>query len=317
MAVQIFENIKETVIDHKNFKMYRFSDSTSTGRPVLVIPPHAGRHGNISQRIIDTCVSKNVPVYGYDLLPATQENKGVNIADLVRFICDMVTEIGEPVDLVCLCQGAWVGAIFAALHPGMVERYANFAGPINTLSGQKNNIEEYMVTKPFGQDLMDFHRNIVESHRGIQPGYMQWLAFSMVDPVMIYFDRWAKRFNLALAGDTEGLAKWTKNNDWYDFSVDLDGAWFLEALEHHFRDNLIFKGEMSIDGREVHLEDITAECFLYAGEDDNITSIKQVFDMATKLKDGQTTMTVFPGAGHTKVFVGKKELETFAGHFFE
>jgi poly(3-hydroxyalkanoate) synthetase len=216
------------------------------------------------------------------------------------------------VDLVCLCQGAWLGAIYTSKYPHRVARYANFAGPINTKTGAKpNKMEDYCNSMS-----LEYHKMVVALNNGIQPGLFQWYSFSMVSPAEVYFGRWCDLAWAIYDGNTKEYKKLRRNNEWYDHPIDLDGLWFLECLENHFKDNKLYLGSWIIGNEPVDLSKITCDVFLYGGEDDIITHPEQVFGLADVISSKNVKKTTFPKAGHTKVFVGTNELKQFVGDFF-
>jgi poly(3-hydroxyalkanoate) synthetase len=313
---QSFERNK-VIVDTPVYKLHTFHGDKASGAPVFVVGPHAGRHVNIVQRLCDTCVQQGRPVYAYELKSANEENKSTTIEDLVRILHTCVIHIGEPVELIGVCQGAWLGGLFIARFPMLATKYANFVGPINTKTGQKNSVEEYMK-KP---GVIKFHREKFEANGGIQLGSDQWFAFSMLDPWETYVGRFlTQQQNLffGLFNDkTEAIEKWEKNESWYDESHDL-GAWFMEAMEWHFGDNRIYNGAMpQILGEDVNLKNITCPVFLFGGGTDLITHWQQVLDMQKVVGSKEIYTHVFPDAGHTKAFVGTEELNHFVKVFFK
>jgi len=310
MEIQEFKN-SVVVLETPVYRLHKFSDGAGT--PVLVIPPHAGRHGNIAMPMINMCVKENKTVFAYELLSATQKTKNTSVDDLINAISDCQKHIGEKVDLIGLCQGGWVSAIYTALNQDKVNRFAAFATPINVKTDNDNAIENYMGSESF---FMSYHEWLVAMNGGIQPGYLQWLAFSMVRPEYVYVERWTQLYSMLWKNDNSGVAKWKKNNEWYDSPQDLAGVWFLQALKHLFYNNDLYEGRWVVCGKTVSLSDITCPCFLYAGEDDDITHPQQMFDMAKKVSTEGVKCTLFAKAGHTKVFVGTEELGQFRKDFF-
>ncbi len=290
------------------FILHQFN--IGSGVPIFVVPPHAGRHGNIAQNLIDKCVSTNRSTFAVELLSATQETKNTSISDLVAMLKICQEYIGPVLDIIGLCQGGWLSAIFAAKCPDVVRRLALHASPINTHTGEDNCIESYMET-PY---IIEYQKVVVAMNGGIQPGYLQWLAFSMVNPKAVYIDRWAEMQRLVWSGDKKGLVKWKKNNAWHDTPQDLAGAWFLDCLEHHFGNNDLYEGRWVVDGESVDLSKITCPVWLYAGDEDEVTHPKQLFDIENKI-NGPVIKTLFEGAGHTRIFTGPKELEIFKETF--
>jgi poly(3-hydroxyalkanoate) synthetase len=230
--MQKFERVTETIIKNDVYSLHYFAPDRAIkyGLPCFVVPPHAGRHGNIAQKMIDTCVKNCRPTYTVELHSATHTTRDTSIQDLVNMLYDCQSAIIDhnntyKVDLICLCQGAWLGAIYTARHQHRVDRYANFAGPINTKTGEDNIIEKYCSSMNIGA-----HEAVVLSHGGIQPGYLQWLSFSMVSSYETYVGRWISFATAIMKDDEEEIKKQKRNNDWYDCTMDLAGNWFLDCL---------------------------------------------------------------------------------------
>ena len=72
---------------------------------------------------------------------------------------------------------------------------------------------------------------------GVQPGLLQWLAFSMLDPYQTFFGRWHKLANeIMFNQDEEKCKQKVSNNLWLDDPKNL-GKWFEFTLEHFFIGN--------------------------------------------------------------------------------
>lgn len=295
----------EVVFENEVFRFHKFNEGE--GVPVFVVPPHAGRHGNVAQNLIDAFVKEGRIVYSYELLPCT---KDTSIEDLINILYRCCKYIDEPVNLIGLCQGAWLSAMFTSLHQDMVKTYTNSAGPINTKTGCDNIIEKYMEI-PF---VYDYHKMVVNFNGGIQPGILQWLAFSFVNPVFVYQKRWFDGLNTLCRNNEEEIKKWKKNNDWYDYPIDLSGNWFLNCLKNHFLYNRLYNGSWRVFGKEVNLKNITCPVYLYAGDKDDITHWRQVFDMGNVISSKEIYKILFEDAGHTKSFCGKEEVKTIVNN---
>jgi poly(3-hydroxyalkanoate) synthetase len=305
------------IVDTPTYAFHKFHDDNASGAPIFVVGPHAGRHVNIIQRLVDTCVAEGRPVYSYELKSANDENKSTTIEDLVQILYDCVTLIGEPVDLIGVCQGAWLGGLFAARFPDLVTKYANIVGPINTRTGQDNAIEKYMKHP----GIVEYHQKKFDANGGIQKGDDQWFAFSMLDPWETYLGRFfTQQQNLffgLFTDKSKAIEKWEHNNSWHDDQQDL-GAWFMEVMKWHFKDNRIYEGTFpKILGEDVNFKNITCPVFLFAGGTDNITSTRQVLDMANIVGSTEIHSVIFEKDGHTNAFNREKSLKIFRKMFFE
>ena len=281
-----------------------------TGKAVFVVPPHAGRHGNIAQRMIDSLAAEGLRVYWYELLPATPKTGKLSVLGLVQKLRKCIEMIGEEtVDIAGICQGGWLSAIYTSLYPESVSRLALLASPINTKTGEDNSIEEYCKTAS-----MSYHKLVVSLSGGIQPGFMQWLAFALANPTPVFYTRHYDRFRYIMNDDKKALAKLDRDDKWYDHYIDLHGTWFLEAMEHHFIGNKLYEGTWDLGGVVPNLENITCPVAVYAGGDDEITHPEQARGILDKVPG---EFTIFEGAGHTAVFVRESCIQQFIKDFYK
>jgi poly(3-hydroxybutyrate) depolymerase len=308
--VQEFKR-SEVIYEDPCFRIHRFSKTD--GRKVVVIPPHAGRHGNIAQRAIDAIVNLGHDVIGMELLPATCATGKLDILGLVNGIKLCVDFSGpEPVDLVGICQGGWVSTIYTILHQHRVNKLALFCAPINTKTGQENVIEEYCKTASMAE-----HKFRVSLYGGVQPGMFQWTSFAIANPWPVFFQRYFDQFFNIIADDQKEIKKWYRNQGWHDTSLALHGAWFLQAMEHHFIGNELYEGTWDLgNGIIPKLEEITKPLYLYGGEDDPVTSTRQLSDILKKVSSKEKHVKFFKKEGHTGPFVKTECLKYFTDEFF-
>jgi len=273
--------------------------NTDCGDPILVIPPHAGRHGCITQRLIDGIASCSRAVYTMELLPATSKTCKLDVLGLVGKMKICVDTIGNsPLDIVGVCQGGWLSAIFISLYPETAKSFSMFASPINTKTGEDNSIEDYC-----SKGSLDYHKGVVALNGGIQLGSLQWLAFAISNPMPTFFTRYYNLYVHFLRCDSNSIDKWIAENNWYDSPIDLHGGWFIEALDNHFFNNRLYDGTWVLsDGRVPKLENITCPLHIYTGEDDQITHPTQALDIINKVSSKVITTKNFEKAGHTAVF---------------
>jgi len=282
-----------------------------SGKAVFVVPPHAGRHGNVAQRMIDSLAAEGLRVYWYELLPATTKTGGLSVLGLVQKLRKCVEMIGEEsIDIVGICQGGWLSAIYTSLYPESVSRLALFASPIDLKTGMDNAIEDYCKVASIA-----YHKWVVGFYGGIQPGFMQWLAFALANPIPVFHTRHYNRFLYILQDDKKALAKLDRDDDWYNFYVDLHGCWFLQGMEHHFIGNELYEGTWDLGGGIIpKLENITCHVAVYAGGDDEITHPEQARGILDKVSSGD--FTIFEGAGHTAVFARQSCIQQFINDFY-
>lgn len=288
----------EVVMSDKYFKLRKIKDGPLPA--ILVIPPHAGRHGNVALNLIRVCQKFKNSIYVFELLPADAENKDCDLNRLVGLVEKCLKFCGQSY-LIGICQGAWLSAIAASFNPGAVRAYFNFAGPIDFKAGN-GKIKAACEALPIG-----FFKIVVNSNQGIQPGWAQWWYFTMMNPLQVFFGDQLKLHKKIKGEDEEGIKEWENNRKWFWSPQNLPGVWYLEAVERLFMNNEIISGLMEIGGRRVDLHKINCPVFLYAGGNDEITPSPQVFSME-KYVSGQTTKRFFDQCGHTSVFCGQDPL---------
>lgn len=304
----------EILHNNKYYSFERHGD-VNNSTPVLILPPFAGRGGSVTDNLVKKCVEMERLVYRYELKSATNETKDLSIGGLTQIVrqChDTILEEcdTEAIDLLGTCQGGWLATIYTSMYPKEVNKLALFAAPINTKTGCGNAIEKYCDTIS-----IPMHKLIVQMNGGIQSGASQWSAFAAQAPEFVYFGRYMNLARHIFNGDDKAVARWRKENAWYDATRDLAGVWFLDALENHFTNNALYEGTWEIYGKRIDLSKIVCPIYVMTGDDDIITSQEQALGIFDKVSSLQKEHISFEKAGHTKVFTGSKELEIFTNKF--
>lgn len=292
----------EITLTKRQLLLRKFQDGEN--QPILIIPPNAGHHSNIAQRLILNCMNSNHSVYSIDWINATQENKSYSINDMIYEIKDCVDFLNSKVHIFGLCQGAWAGAIYTALYPNSVLSYSNGAGPIDFRTGKDPKIKQYCDLLP-----MSFFESIIEFNNGIQLGDYQLMAFKNMNFVerwyLDYMDLWELIWN----GKQKAIQRWKDFRSWYEYTIDLDGKWFLEAVKELFKLNKLIQNKLFIHNQFVKLSNINCPVYLLAGGKDDITLPEQVFAM----EDHVSTKKFFiKDAGHIGVFMKKQSLDCWS-----
>lgn len=297
---------------------YSFEQSkVGAGTPVFILPPFAGRGGSVTDSLFNLCESLGKTTYRYELKSATSKTKDLSVSGLIEIIHTCHNKImdihGEvQIDLLGTCQGGWLAAIYTSLYPTSIHKLATFAAPINLKTGCNNAIEKYCETID-----IEKHKLAVAMNGGIQSGLSQWIAFSLLAPEFVYYQRYADLMAATMRGDHKAVAKWWKMNSWYDSTRDLAGVWFLDVLENHFTKNKLYEGTWEVCGKLIDLSNITCPVLVMTGDDDIITSEDQALGLLKRVSSEVLLWIPLEGAGHTRVFTGKKELIMFADRFFE
>ena len=290
-----------------------FSDGSRAGVvPTLVLPPQAGHHSSIvdfspRQSQMQTIRAAGLErAYALEWKAATPETADAGIEDFLAAVEDAVARIGGPVNLVGDCQGGWLAAIFAALHPEAVHTLTVAGAPIDFHAGDRAPIPAYVDAFTGGGRDLSFYRALVAAGGGVLPGESQLLGFIALKPEA------EVRKQLGLLSrldDPEHLERHRVYEDWFRWTQPLSGRFYLWIVEELFAGNALVRGALSVGGRSVRLEDIRCPLYLLAGDDDHITPPAQLFAMAQHVGTAPEDIVVATApAGHLGLFMGSSAL---------
>src|SRR4051812_37163929 len=278
--------------------------------PTLVLPPQAGHHSSIidfspKQSQIDTIRGAGLErVYGMEWLGATRATRHTRIEDYVAFLDEALDHIGGPVNLIGDCQGGWLAAIYAALRPGAINTLTLAGSPIDFHTGD-GPIHEWVKLLCSNGD-MSFYEAMVAAGGGNMPGENILAGFVVIKPD----NEVVKQLQLLTEiGNEKHLERHRSFEDWFKFTQDLPGDFYLWIVRELFRDNKLIAGELKVGGERVDLGRIKAPLYLLAGGTDHITPPPQVFAArgavstpASKVVERTTS------GGHLGLFMGREAL---------
>ena len=155
--------------------------------PTLVLPPQAGHDSCIvdystGQSQMQTILAAGLErLYALDWIGVTQETKDATIADYLAEVHAAVQTAGDggPVNLVGDCQGGWLAAIYAALHPEHVNTLTIAGAPIDFHAGDAV-IHESVQT--LSDDDLSFFRALVAQGNGVLKGEFLVGGFIVIKP---------------------------------------------------------------------------------------------------------------------------------------
>jgi poly(3-hydroxybutyrate) depolymerase len=300
----------EVVLDRPGLAMLRDFSAGSRARvkPTLVLPPQAGHHSSIvdysaSQSQISVIRAVGLErVWSMEWVGATPATRDAMIEDYIAFLDDAVELIGEPVNLIGDCQGGWLAAIYAALRPDAVNTLTVAGAPIDFHAGD-GPIHEW-VSMLCAAGGMSFYEGLVASGGGVLPGKYLLDGFIVIKPE----NEVSKQFDLLLNLDDDlHLARYRDFEDWFKYTQDLPGDFYLWIVRELFRDNKLIAGDLEVCGEPVDLSNIAVPLFLLAGETDHITPPPQVFEMERHVSSTEVVERTTSG-GHLGLFMGREAL---------
>ena len=287
----------------------------STGKaeteiPTLVDAPYAGHSAVIAdfhkgQSLVETLLGSGISrVFVTDWKSATKEMKDYDIDNYLAELNVCVDDLGGLVNLVGLCQGGWMCAMYAARYPHKVNKLVLAGSPIDTDAGD-GPIKQMAHTLPYS-----FYEDLVRTGGGLMRGRTMLTGWKQMHPGQHYVRKYLDLYEHI--DDPAYVKKQEAFEAWYENPIDLPGRWYLQAIKSIFKENLLAKGEFVGLGHKLSLGDITCPVYLLAGERDDITTKEQVFDAEKYLgtPPDRIVKTLAPG-GHIGLFMGSKTLTEY------
>jgi len=274
----------------------------------LILAPYAGHTAQIAdydrgQSLVETFKQHGIDeVAVTDWKCATQQTKNYGIDNYLYSVDQCVDELGGIADIVGLCQGGWLGAMYAARYSKKVNSLTLAGSPIDTDAGE-GQIKELAHTYP-----MTFFEELVAMGDGLLKGQFMLQGFKNMHIGNLYFDKYAELYrNIE---DKEYRSKFEKFESWYEYTLDLPGRFYLQVVEELFKENRLVKGDFVGLGKKLSLKDIKCPIYLLGGERDDITPPEQVFKAEKYVgTDKKEIKKDLAEGGHIGLFMGHKALE--------
>jgi poly(3-hydroxyalkanoate) synthetase len=283
----------------------RFRDFStgSLGTPVIICAPFALHAATIADFSSDHSIVERLQAMGAarvhvtDWRSATSDMRFLSIDSYLSDLNVAVDSFDGPVDLVGLCQGGWLAALYSARFPRKVRRLVLAGAPIDIEAG-KSKLSD--LTSSLSVSLL---QGAVDASRGLVPGDRILQFWSMPsDPVL--------RRILQLKDESGRVDLPRRFRAWLNQTVTLPGSYYLQAVQWLFKENRIARGEFVALGQKISLRSICIPLFLLAGEDDQLVDPQQL--LAIKHLVGTPpdhVTTSMETVDHLTLFVGRCVLE--------
>jgi len=276
--------------------------------PTIIDAPYAGHTSTIAdyakgQSLVETLQAGGMRrVLCTDWKSATDEMKDYNIDIYLAEINAVVDDLGGRVNLIGLCQGGWMAGMFAARYPDKVATLVAAGTPLDADAG------DGFIKKISKEQPMSFFEELVTMGDGLLRGKFMLAGWKGMHPEEHYFKTYLDLYEHV--EDPAFIKKREEFERWYERPLDLPGKWYLQAIQHLFKNNDFCKGNFVALGRKIGLHNITCPAFLMAGQGDDITPAPQVFEADKKLSSPKDKIVkkLVPG-GHIGLFMGSKTLK--------
>ncbi len=225
-----------------------------------------------------------------------------SIDDYLADLNVLVDHIGAPVDLIGLCQGGWMALTYAARFPAKVRKLV-LAGPPIDIAAAPSALSDLAGTSPLA--VFD---ELVRIGDGIVPG-RKVLKFWGVDAVAAEDLRQVLQTD-ELPGSRDFARLEAEFRQWYAWTTDLPGAYFLEVVEKLYKRNELARGKFVALGRRIDLATVHTPIFLLGASEDELVAPLQL--LATERLVGTSARDIrkaMAAGRHIGLFMGKNVLE--------
>src|SRR3954447_13002168 len=240
--------------------------------PTLVLPPQAGH----SSHVVDFAPGQSqlaalldaglTPLYAMEWRAATAATRDVTITDYLDVIDRAIVRVGGRANLVGDCQGGWLAAIYAALHPHRGHTLTLAGAPLDSPAGESLiAASTHVLPRALG---MAPYRSLVALNGGNMSGRAVLTNFILMQPQT---ELGRQLQLLEHLDDAEHVERYRMFEDWFKHTQDIPGAFYLWLVEHLFHRNELIDGRLVVDGRRADLGNITCPLFLLAGARYHIT----------------------------------------------
>ena len=237
-----------------------------------------------------------------DWRSATADMRFLGIDDYLAALNVLVDHIGSPVDLIGLSQGGWMALIYAARFPVKVRKLV-LAGSSVDITAAPSALSVLAIESP----LVIFHE-LVRLGDGLVPGRKVlkfWGPESVTSEDVQQLLQTEKP--IGSAGFTRLEARF---RDWYAWTVDLPGTFFLETVEKLYKRNELATGSLIALGQRIDLRTFRAPIFMLAASNDELAASEQVFAVERLVgTPAHNLRKAIAPCRHVGLFIGKRTLE--------
>lgn len=240
-------------------------------------------------------------VFVTDWRSASTDMRLLSIDNYVANLNVLVDELGGAVDLVGLCQGGWMALAYAARFPTKVRKLVLAGAPIDIAAGN-SKLSDLARDTPMAifKELVDLGGGRILGHR-----VRELWALSPLDREAVH--------HLLQSPDAIGSAAFrrleARFHEWYAWTVDLPGTYYLQVVEQLFKENRLAGGSFEILGRPIDLAGMRCPLFLLAARDDDVVASEQIFATAHLVDSRHCAIgRAIAPCGHLGLFMGREIL---------
>jgi poly(3-hydroxyalkanoate) synthetase len=278
----------------------------SHSEPTLICAPFALHGATVADfarghSLVETLRGCGVRrVFVTDWRSATPEMRFLSVDSYLADLNVAVDELGSPVDLIGLCQGGWMALLYAARFPTKVRRLVLVGAPIDIHAGE-SALSRFATNLPLAA-----FEEIVRLGEGRVLGRQ---VLGLWAPTLAA-DGAARVLQIPSDMDEPRWSTLRRRfDDWYAWTVDLPGRYYLQVVSWLYKENRIAEGRFVALGHKINLAAVRVPVYLLAARDDELVSAGQLFATADRIGTPRKTieLAVEP-CSHLSLFLGAQTL---------
>lgn len=199
------------------------------------------------------------------------------------------------ISMIGYCLGGTISAIFTSITTLPIKNLVLATVPIDFSVGIVPN--KWLKGLQKGSINFDRFADVY----GVIPSEIMYLMFRGLSPV--YISPWINL--ITRAHDKEYVEKWRRMDKWTKDSASFAGASFKQLFNYFYKDNKLLKGELTIGGGKVDLNNIKCSVFVFSTSRDTLVLEQQSLPVMDMIGSEDKTYQVFEGGHVSLALTGK------------
>jgi len=320
--------VSETVVLTKPFcelRHFRREDLPEDAPRLLIVAPMSGHYATLLRGTAARMV-ENQDVYVTDWADAKMvplDAGPFDLDDYIDYLIEFLEFLGPNTHVMAVCQPSVPAFAATAImgrqdHPCRPASLTMMGGPIDTRASP-TGVNAVASERP----LSWFRNNVITTvpmsypgaGRKVYPGFLQlsgFIAMNLGSHLISHY----QYFNHLVEGDGESAAAHRRFYDEYLSVCDLTAEFYLQTVQHVFKEHALPLGKFVHRGEPIDLAGIrdTALLAIEGGRDDisGIGQTRAALDLASGLPASRKKYHLAADVGHYGIFNGSKWRMTIA-----
>jgi polyhydroxyalkanoate synthase len=309
--VKVATTPHDIVYEEDSLKLlrYRNEHSIDLAEPVLVCFALVNRPYILDlqpqRSVIRQLLKRGFEVYLIDWGVPTAADRTLRLQDYVcgfmKNVADFVCRQSDSqrINLLGYCMGGTMSTMYTALYPEQVKNLILMAAPID-FSSDEGLLNLWTREANFDVDaLIDAYGNC--------PGAFLQSCFQMMKPVQNFVEKYSTFYEKM--NDEKFLENFFAMEHWGNDNIPVAGETFREFVKSLYQRNLLVKGEMRLNDREVKLDRITCPLLMLVAEFDHLVPPGSTLALAQHVASKEIKELSI-NAGHIGLAVSSKAHKT-------